>query len=265
LTCRMVIKDVCCIDAGDIEGHDWLFHCASTVDNYNIHSDPLVDATTNCLGTLAVINACRTCGSPIRIVNVSTFFVNGNLKELPATADSPCNPLGLYGATKLAAEHFCRIYHNVFGLNSLTARMVNVFGPGEQRDNNQKAALNRMINTALHGGTLSVYGESSLRDILYIDDAVDGLIVLMKRGCPGMTYYVGTGVGVKIGAFAEAVVEEAGAGAIKYTEVPPFHSVTGIESFWCDPSPLMSLGWKPRISVRDGIRHTIAAYRASNG
>lgn len=265
LPCRSVVKDVCQLNQSDVDGVDWLFHCASTVDNYNILDNPYLDANTNCLGTLSLLESCRKVNPDARIVFPSTFFVNGNLRELPATPDSPCNPLGLYGATKLAAEHFCRVYQNVFGLNTVIARLVNVFGPGEQRDNNRKAALNRMINLAVQGQQIDVYGERSWRDILYIDDAVDGLLALMEHGLPGKTYYVGSGVCVRVGQFVEAVVEEAGSGTIRYVDPPPFHLATGIGNFWCDVSPLKALGWKPKFILREGIRRTIEEYRRTDG
>lgn len=266
LPCRSVVKDVCHLNQSDVDGVDFLFHCASTVDNYNILDNPYLDANTNCLGTLSLLESCRKVNPDARIVFPSTFFVNGNLRDLPATPDSPCNPLGLYGATKLAAEHFCRIYHSVYGLNTVIVRLVNVFGVGEQRDNNKKAAFNRMIQTAVNDGTIELYDHGETRrDILYVDDAVEALLVASKHGIPGKVYYAGQGFGMKVGAFAEAAIEETGKGRIIGTEPPPFHRATGINDFWCDPSPLRELGWKPRISVREGIRRVIANYRGTDG
>lgn len=267
LPCQRVIKDVCDLNREDIQNYDWLFHCASTVDNYNIKTNPSIDIRTNCNGTISVLECCRMFNPNIRIVFPSTFFVNGNLglDRLPATSYSPCSPRGLYGATKLAAEHFCKAYHNVFGLNVVIARLVNIFGPGEQRNNNKKAAFNRMINLAVQGKQIDLYGGEFARDILYIDDAVDGLMTLMQQGLPGKVYYVGSGQWIRVRSFVEMVVEEACAGVIVDVDTPEFHLATGIEDFWCDPSPLESLGWKQRISLREGIRRTIKSYRSGNG
>jgi nucleoside-diphosphate-sugar epimerase len=258
-----IIKDVCDIGVMDVAGKDWIFHCASTVDNYNILDNPTLDTHVNCLGTLALLEACRKYNPHARIVFPSTFFVNGNLDQLPATPESPCNPLGLYGTTKLAAEHFCRIYRNVFGLDTVVARLTNVFGVREQWDNNKKAAFNRMIWLAVNGEPISLYGNGDTRrDYVYVDDAARALVLLAERGNPEQVYYIGGGVGIKIGALAEVIIEEVGSGRIVNVDTPDFHKSTGMADFWCNNGPMLALGWKPEVSIREGIRRVIAEYRS---
>jgi nucleoside-diphosphate-sugar epimerase len=265
VTVNAMIMDIRDIKPHHVRGYDVIFHCASTVDNYNILSNPLIDTTTNCIGTAALLDACTKSNLDAKVIYTSSFFVNGNLASLPATPESPCNPRGLYGATKLAAEHFCRVYHSVYGIDAIVARLVNIFGPGEQRANNKKAALNRMIDLAVRGEVINLYGHKAQRDILYIDDAVDGLLAVMDGGGSGETYYIGYGKPQTIESFARTVVEEAKSGTIIESDTPRFHIDTGIGDFWCDPAPLISLGWTQKTETSEGIRKTISTYRLANG
>ena len=109
---HLKIKDVKDISREDVENRDLIFHCASTTNNYHIKDNPFLDIDVNCNGTISLLEACKNYSPSARLVYLSTFFVNGNLEKLPATPDSPCNPLGLYPATRLAGEHFCSIYNN---------------------------------------------------------------------------------------------------------------------------------------------------------
>ena len=104
---RMKVGSVEDITPADCAGMDLVVHCASTVDNYNILTDPYLDVRTNCDGTIALLEACKE--HKPKLLFLSTYFVYGNQSTLPADEQSPCEPLGLYPATKLCAEQFCKI------------------------------------------------------------------------------------------------------------------------------------------------------------
>ncbi|MCK5624960.1 NAD-dependent epimerase/dehydratase family protein [Candidatus Pacearchaeota archaeon] len=254
---NLIIKDVKDINQ-EVIGMDLIFHCASTGDNYNIHNEPYKDIEVNCNGTIALLEACRYNNKKVRIIYPSTFFVNGNLKTLPATSDSHLNPLGLYPATRLVGEYFCKIYNNVFEMNSVIVRFTNVFGIREQKDNNKKAAFNRMINTAINGGEIQLYDNGIIkRDYIYISDVIDACLIIAEKGKKGETYYIGRGEGVKFKKLVDIIIEEAMNGTINLINSPSFHKASGINDYYCDNTQLKKLGWKPKISLREGIRKTI--------
>jgi nucleoside-diphosphate-sugar epimerase len=114
--------------SSEVIGFDVIFHCASTVDNYNIFDNPYLDANTNINGTIALLEACRVHNPNVKVIFTSTFFVNGNPPEMPVTPDMKPEPLGLYGATKLCAEHILKTYNRVFDIDIRIARLSNVFG-----------------------------------------------------------------------------------------------------------------------------------------
>lgn len=255
-------KDIRGINREDIQDKDYIFHLASTVDNYNINSNPYLDIEVNCDGTIALLEACKQHNPNARIVYASTFFVNGNIESLPATSDSPCNPQGLYPATRLAGEHFCKIYNQIFGLNSVISRCTNVFGIHEEGDNKKKAAFNYLIKLATEDKDIPIYGDGSfVRDYIYVEDAVSGLLKIAEKGERSEIYYVGRGEGTKFSDLIDIVIKEAQTGRKKYIPIPKFHKQTGIGNYYCDNSKLRGLGWEPKISLREGIRRTIEFYK----
>jgi len=258
---QVIYKDVKKIGE-EVKGKDYIFHLASTVDNYNIKSDPYLDIDVNCNGTIALLEACKNYNPLAKIIFASTFFVNGNLEKLPATPQSPCNPMGLYPATRLAAEHFCKIYNQVFNLNSVIARFSNVFGVNEEGDNKKKAAFNHLIKLATEDKEVPVYGKGNFkRDYIYVDDVSKALLAIADKGKKEEIYYVGRGEGVKFIDLINMVIEESGTGKIKYISPPEFHNQVGISDYFTDISPIKKLGWSPEVSLREGIQKTIQSYK----
>jgi len=255
-------KDIRDISEDDVKDKDVIFHCASTVDNYNILTDPYLDVNVNCIGTIALLEACRKVNKEVPIVYTSTFFVNGNPPSLPVTASMKPEPLGVYGATKLAAEHILKTYQKVYGLKPIIARLSNVFGLKEQENNNKKAAFNRMIYTAINNGTIKLYDNGKItRDYIYIDDVVSALDVLSKKGESGKIYYVGTGKGHTFREMVDIILEEAASGNVEVIPPPVFHSNVGIDDFVCDVQDLKALGWEQKVSLREGIKKIVEQYK----
>ncbi len=257
------IKDIQDISEEDVSGMEQIYHLAGTVDNYAIkEGEPYKDIAINCNGTIALLEACRKFNPKARILFGSTFFVNGNVKHLPVNPESPCNPLGLYGATRLAAEHFCHVYHEVFGLDPVIARFTNVFGPFEQTDNSKKAGFNYMINQALKGNELNLYNEGEFfRDYIYVDDVVSACRILADKGESNKVYYVGRGEFVKFRTLIDMVGQNIPGMRVNSITPPEFHKKVGIVDFVSDNSDLRSLGWEPKVSLEEGIKKTIQFYQ----
>jgi len=258
---KLIIKDVAEIDL-EVKGFDYIFDLAGSTDNYSIiENEPYKDIQMNCTGTIALLEACKKHNPRARIIYASTFFVNGQVKKLPVTSDSPCSPRGLYGATKLAAEHFCKIYANIFGLDIVIARFTNVFGELENGENKKKAGFNYLINLAVKGEEIPVYeGGDYYRDYIYVTDVVDACILLAEKGIRNKIYYVGRGEFIKFKELIEILINETQSTSISIPS-PEFHKKVGIRDFVCDNTPLREIGWKPKISIKEGIINTIKHYK----
>lgn len=249
-----IYKNISDITQDDLIGIDEVYHLASTVDNYNIHTDPYLDANVNILGTIKLLECCKNMN--IKIVYVSTFFATGNPKNLPANIDDKDEPLGVYGATKLCAEHICKVYNRVYNMNIKIVRLTNVYGSGDQYLNNKKSAFVRMIYLAITKQDILLYDNGKYkRDYIHVLDVVSALKIVMDKGSSDKVYYIGTGVGLTLRDMVNNIIELYDTNVVEI-QPPEFHVQVGINDFWCDNSELIKLGWSQKINLVDGIIET---------
>jgi UDP-glucose 4-epimerase len=260
---KLVEKDIKDINV-DVVGFDYIFHLAGSTDNYAIiEGTPYKDIEMNCVPTIALLEAIKKHNPKTRLIFASTFFVNGRPDALPVTPTSPCNPLGLYGATRLVAEHFCHIYHNNFDLDIVIARFTNVFGDREKGNDKKKAGFNYMIREAVLGKDIYVYNNGDFfRDYIYVTDVVSACLTIAEKGKTNEIYYVVRGEFVKFKELVKILLEQTGTNSISINP-PDFHNKVGIKDFVADVSNLKKLGWSPKVSLRDGIIRTIKYYNGS--
>ena len=258
---KLVYGDLKDIDK-EVSGFDTIFNLAGSTDNYSIiEGDPYRDIGMNCTNTIALLEACKKHNKDARIFFASTFFVNGQPEKLPVNEKTPTHPRGLYGATRLAGENFCRIYNRIFDMNVVVARFTNVFGPREQTRDYKKAGFNWLITKALKGEEVPVYDNGDFyRDYVYVTDVANACIAIADKGDKDKTYYVGRGEYVKFIELMNIVVKKTNA-KLKMIESPDFHKRVGIKDFVCDNSELKNLGWKPETSLDEGIQKTIDYYK----
>lgn len=245
----------------DVKNFDLIYHCASTVNDYNFLSGDSLDIDTNCIGTHRLLEALRKENPWARFVYVSSFFANGDPPYLPVTEETPCHPKGTYGASKLFCENMCKTYYNVFDMDTVIARITNVYGPGNSRASKRTSAMNWMIQQLATGHDVYLYDNGSVRrDYLYIDDAVCGLASVADRGFGGETYFLSTGIGCSF-KYMLSLID--GPGRLKYTPSPGFHSRIGIGDFWAlNEKVYYDTGWKPDVSIEEGIGKTVDYYRS---
>ena len=128
---------------------DVIIHLAGNTSHSKSFEKPLDDIESNSKTTLFMLEKIRELGLSCKFVLGSTFIVIGKPTKLPVTESTPCNPTTIYGTNKLASEHFCKIYHDVYGLDTVIFRITNSYGPREQVIPT-KNAVNFLIHEALH-------------------------------------------------------------------------------------------------------------------
>ena len=241
--------DICKIRSKHLKSVDYVVHLASTTHNYHIlkRKETTIDVKTNCLGTIAVLNAIRATKRPIKLVYVSTFFVNNG------------SPLGLYGATNLCAEHICLAYSRVHDINVSIARPTNVYGEGSDMKSTKKNAISRMILDIKNGKPVKAYSECwyNVRDIIHVSDVVSALEIIMRKGENRMVYDVGSGESIPVSSMLyEAIkISKLKDHRLNIIEPPKFHKAVGMGSFHADIKRLKWLGWMPKVSIKQGIKN----------
>lgn len=179
-------KDIELIE-GDIRNYDTVEKAVSGI-NYVLHqaalpsvprsiSDPVTSNEVNINGTLNVLEASRKAGVK-KFVFASSSSVYGDTPELPKHEAILPSPLSPYAVTKLTGEKYARVYSHVYGLNTLSLRYFNVFGPRQDPDSQYSAVIPKFIKAMKNGSPPLVYGDGEQsRDFTYISNVVEANIL----------------------------------------------------------------------------------------
>src|SRR3989344_6004184 len=244
----VILKELSKVTLRNLEGVDVIYHCASTVDNYNVLTDPYIDIKTNLNGTIHLLELCKKLKKKPKFIYLSTFFVYGNAYEkthIPVDEETKTDPLAIYPAAKLCAENIIKLYSRLYDIPYLICRLTNVYGEHESYTNKKKGALNYMIMQAIKGETLSVYhGGNFFRDYIYVDDVVSALLFLESKNVRHDTYLIGYGKEVYFKDLIDYIMKKTkSASKINEIEPPQFHNIVGITNFKADTSKITRLGW----------------------
>ena len=185
-------------DLGAVEraasGATAIFHQAAMRSVPRSVADPLGANEHNVTGTLQVFEAARRAGVR-RVVYASSSSVYGDRPELPKREDQAPAPISPYAVSKLAGEHYARVWHRLYGVETVGLRYFNVFGPRQDPASEYAAVIPKFILWALRGQPLEVHGDGGQsRDFTYIDNVVDAnLRAAASPDVGGEVFNVGCG------------------------------------------------------------------------
>lgn len=240
---------------------DMIIHLAGGTSHSKSFTNPLEDIESNAKSTLFILEKIRILNLKCRFILGSTFIVIGKPKKLPVNEETSCNPTTIYGTNKLASEHYCKIYHNVYGLDTVVFRITNSFGPREQHVPN-KNAINYLIYKAYKGEEITIYNKGRFyRDLIYISDVVSAITTIMKKGKSGNLYWISSGKKIWFFELGKCLNQLTGA-TIKYVKPPTYTKKVDVGNFLVDNSKLRALGWKPKISMMEGFKKTIVYFES---
>ncbi len=240
-------------------------HELDTVVNFAAEShnslavvDPALFARTNVLGTQLLLEAARAVGVD-RFHHISTCEVYGDLAldtEDVFTEDSPYRPRTPYNASKAAADHYVRAYHETFGVPVTITNCSNNYGPFQFPEK----VIPLFATNALDDEPLPLYSSTqNKREWLHVLDHCTAIELVLQRGRVGETYLVGSGIEATVEQIADRVLDALGKPQSLKTIVPdrPGHD----RRYLLDSSKLRNeLGWTPAFDFDDGLRGTVEWY-----
>jgi UDP-glucose 4-epimerase len=239
-----------------------IFHQAALPSVPRSIQDPLTSNAANVIGTLNVLLAARDEGVR-RVVYASSSSTYGASVELPKREEMRALPISPYAVAKLAAEGYCRAFHEVYGLETVALRYFNVFGPRQDPLSQYAAVIPRFILAFLADEAPIVYGDGEQsRDFTYVDNAVDAnLLAATTEGVAGRTFNIACGDRISLNALLDQLRTLTGK-AIEATYLPArpgdvLHSLADVAAAKTE------LGYEPKVEVMEGLQRTLAWYSES--
>ncbi len=244
-------RDILDLTQEDFIGVDYVFHLAAEVSVPESIDDPIRSARTNISGTLNVLECARQAGVK-RVIFSSSAAVYGidrrnDSTGFPYEESLESRPLSPYAASKVAGEIYCKLYSELYGLDTVCLRYFNVFGEGMKADSQYSAALAIFLDKKSKNESLPVFGGLQTRDFVYVGDVVEANYQAMMYMLPlkGECINIGTGKSRTISEIAKTI-----SGNIDYLQQrkgEPNHSKAGIIK------AKSMLSWKPTTSVIDWL------------
>jgi UDP-glucose 4-epimerase len=232
-----------------ISGVDVVFHQAAVVSVDRSVEAPTETHAVNIDGTLAVLEAARA--EDARVVLASSAAIYGDPVSVPVDESHPTDPLSPYGLEKLAVDQYTRLYHDLYGLETVALRYFNVYGP-RQTGGDYAGVIGVFREQARTGGPLTVHGDGTqTRDFVHVSDIVRANQLAATTGATGEAFNIGTGHSHSVLELA-AIVRDLAEGTIPVEHLEAREG--DIQQSRADISKAReTLGYEPRWNLREGL------------
>lgn len=243
-----------------IRNVDAVFHLAAIVSVPLSIEKPLFVNDVNLRGTLNLLEASSKADVK-RFIYTSSCAVYGEAGHFPIDEHCPTNPMSPYAVSKLAAEYYCKVFHKNYGLNTLSLRYFNVYGP-RQAKTPYSGVITQFINRLKQGEPPIIYGDGQqTRDFVQVEDVVEAnMLALNCQHSAGDVINVGTGKSTTINELANLSIEFFGQAHLKPVYRAPREG--DIRNSYADIGKAEKmLGYKPKIALKKGIRMLLESQR----
>ncbi|SFS68412.1 SDR family NAD(P)-dependent oxidoreductase [Halostagnicola kamekurae] len=251
ITDEALVREV--VSSNDVE---FVYHQAAQAGVRTSVENPKKPHEINTGGLLNLLIAADEHGVE-RVVNASSSSVYGEVDYLPYDEDHQNVPQSPYGVTKLTAEHYCRVWNDLYDVNTVSLRYFTVYGP-RMRPN---MAITNFTSRCLNGRPPVIYGDGQqTRDFTYIDDVVDANLSLLETSvADGEVMNIGSTGTITIEALAEHVIDHTGADVdLEYTDAKEADA----RHTHADVSKADELiDYEPSTAIRDGVDQFVDWYR----
>ncbi|MDQ7824293.1 MAG: SDR family oxidoreductase [Candidatus Eremiobacteraeota bacterium] len=244
-----------------LEGADFVLHQAALGSVPRSIADPLETNSANVDGTLLMLHESARVGVK-RFVYASSSSVYGSATGLPKREDMACQPISPYGVSKYVGELYCRIFHQVYGVETVILRYFNVFGRRQDPMSQYAAVIPRFITALCEGQSPVIYGDGTqTRDFTFVDNVVQANL---KACTPGFASF-GDPLNIACGGGHTLLELYDRISCLLGREIPPsFQAMRSGEVMhsFADISKARSLlGYEPSVDFKTGLEYTVAWYR----
>ena len=235
---------------------DCVYHLAARVSVPESIIYPREYNAVNVGGTVSLMEAMRDVGIR-RVVMASSGAIYGDQDVQPMSEGQTPRPRSPYAVSKLAAEYYVRTIGALWGIETVSLRIFNAYGPGQHLPPSQPPVVPYFLRQATRNGTLVLHGDGSqTRDYVYVDDVISGMLAAATApGINGLVINIGSGLETSVREMARLALKVTGSGSNQVTNAQAGGGVTHM----CANITLAEkkLNYKPSISLEDGLRLTL--------
>jgi len=247
-----------------MRGVDRVLHQAALVSVAGSVADPILNDQSNVAGTLNVLVAARDMQVE-RVVFASSAAVYGDTPTIPNVETMTPKPLSPYGVSKISGEYYCRVFYDLYGLETVALRYFNVFGPRQHPSSDYAGVISKFVSAMARGERPTIFGDGiQSRDFTYVDNVVHAN--LRAAEAPGVGGEAFNIAGGRRHTLLDLVDVLNGILGTRITPIlgPPrpgdiLHSLADISK------AERLLGYAPPVAFEDGLERTVAWLRSSSG
>ena len=247
-----------------VQGQHYLFNLAGQSSHLDSMRDPYTDLEINCRAQLSMLEACRKHNPQLKVVYTSTRQIYGKPDYLPVDERHLLHPTDVNGVNKMAGEWYHLVYNNAYGIRACTLRLTNTIGPRMRVKDARQTFLGIWVKRLIDGEPFQIFGDGrQIRDFNYVDDVVEALLLCAASpAADGQVFNLGGDEAINFLNLAALLVELNGGGKYEVIPYPADRKPIDIGDYYGDYRLIQGrLGWRPRVSLRDGLARTLAFYR----
>jgi UDP-glucose 4-epimerase len=239
---------------------EYVFHQAALPSVLRSVEDPLTSNSVNVEGTLNILLAARNAGVK-RLIYASSSSVYGDTPTLPKHEEMPPNPLSPYALQKYIGEQYCRLFFQLYGLEAVSLRYFNIFGPKQDPTSIYSAVIPRFIDALLEGRPPIIFGNGEQsRDFTYIDNVVQANLLAMSAAhLNGEAINIACGKRTSLNQLLNFLKEIVGSKVSPIYEEPRKgdvrHSLANIQK------GKEILNYEPEVGIERGLRKTVEYFQ----
>ncbi len=234
------------------ENVDVVFHLAAIpLVQYSI-KEPVKTHLVNATGTLNLLELSRKCNVK-KFIFSSSCAVYGDSPTPQKETDQP-NPLSPYGLQKQVSEQYCKLFSQIYRLDTVSLRYFNVYGPRQDATKEYSCVVPKFITLVNQGKSPTIFGDGThTRDYVFVKDVVEAnwLASRKKENLNGEVFNIGSGKNTSVNQLAKLII---GNKKIKSTYIDP---VIELKDSRADTTKTKLLGWKPKYGFEDGLKETM--------
>ena len=245
-----------------VQGVDYVLHQAAIPSVPRSVEDPITSNRANIDATLSILVAARDAGVK-RVVYAGSSSAYGNTPTLPKNEDMPTNPLSPYALQKLVGEQYMQMFTSLYGLETVTIRYFNVFGPRQDPSSPYSGVISVFAKALLDNKAPTIHGDGEqTRDFTYVANVVDGVLRAVNApGASGQVVNIATGTRISLNQLFASMRDAIG------SRLEPSYGPArqgDVKDSLADITRARTLlGYEPSVSLEEGLKNTIEWYRSA--